>query len=60
MTTGDPVLKSTVTAAIWWSKARMDWKDTSRTETTGSDGGPIQTESQVIILPDNGRSDLRL
>ena len=58
MATGPRDLKNTVTAAIWWSKARMNWKDTSRVENTGADGGPIQTENQiVVILPDNGRGN---
>lgn len=28
-----------VTAAIWWTKSRMGWKE--RVEVTGKDGGPI-------------------
>ena len=32
------------TAAIFWAKTRMKWKDTSALEVTGADGGPIQTE----------------
>lgn len=58
MATGPRDLKNTVTAAIWWSKARMGFKDTSRVEQTGADGGPIQTENQVVvILPDNKRDN---
>jgi hypothetical protein len=60
MATGPADRQTTVTAAIWWSKARMDWKDSSCLETTGADGGAIQVEAQVVIVPDNGRSDLRL
>jgi len=30
-----------VAAAIWWTKARMGWKDTSRVENTGADGQPL-------------------
>lgn len=30
-----------VTAQIWWTKARMGWKDTSRIENTGADGQPF-------------------
>lgn len=30
------------TAAIWWSKAQMGWKETSRQEISGNNGGPIQ------------------
>lgn len=29
------------TAAIWWSKTRMGWKETTATEWTGKGGGPI-------------------
>jgi hypothetical protein len=58
MATGSPEVKSTIAAAIWWTKARMGWKDTSRIENTGPDGTPIQHEHQVmIVLPDNGRGD---
>lgn len=57
MATGPREHKTTVTAAIWWTKARMGWKDTSRVENTGADGGPLQVENQiVVVLPDNGRS----
>jgi DNA-binding CsgD family transcriptional regulator len=60
MATGDPEVKSTITAAIWWTKARMGWMDTSRQELTGADGKPIQTEGQVVVmLPDNGRGDVQ-
>jgi hypothetical protein len=56
MATGSPDLKTTVTAAIWWSKARMSWRDSTRVETTGPNGGPIQNGvSHLVVLPDNGR-----
>ena len=29
------------TAAIWWSKSQMGWKDASRVEITGEDGAPL-------------------
>ena len=32
------------TAAIYWTKAQMGWRETSQLEHTGRDGGPIQTE----------------
>lgn len=58
MATGPRELKTTVTAAIWWTKARMAWKDTSRVENTGADGGPMQVENQVVVvLPSNGRDE---
>jgi hypothetical protein len=56
--TGPTDRMSTVTAMIWWTKARMGWKDTSRIENTGADGKPIQTQNLVTVwLPDNGRGD---
>jgi hypothetical protein len=58
--TADPPVQGTVAAQIWWTKARMGWKDTSRVENTGADGGPIQNQTQgqvVVWLPDNGRGD---
>jgi DNA-binding CsgD family transcriptional regulator len=30
-----------VTAAIWWTKTRMGWKETVKNEHTGEDGEPI-------------------
>jgi hypothetical protein len=56
MATGDVKHKNTALAAVWWTKARMGWKDTSRVESTGADGGPVQSQVQ-ILLPDNGRND---
>lgn len=45
------------TAAIFWLKNRRPdaWRDRREHELTGKDGGPIQTESTVIVLPANGR-----
>jgi hypothetical protein len=37
--TGDGA--SAVTAAIWWSKTQMGWKETVVNELTGKDGKPI-------------------
>lgn len=56
MATGDPKEKNTVTAAIWWSKVRMNWQETQKIETSGPNGGPQQVQVQ-IILPSNGRDD---
>ena len=36
-------LKPAVAAAIWWTKARMGWKETSQHELSGKNGSPIQT-----------------
>jgi hypothetical protein len=61
LATADPPLPTSATAAIWWTKARMGWKETSRVENTGADGKPIETRSKVmILLPDNGRGDCTL
>jgi hypothetical protein len=38
-------LAGNMTAAIWWTKTRMGWKETIRSEHTGADGGPIVTEA---------------
>jgi hypothetical protein len=57
--TGDPTDKACVTAMIWWTKARMNWRDSTRVEQTGADGGPIKSEQQVIVvLPSNDRDTL--
>jgi len=37
-------------SAIFWMKTRGGWRDVSRTEITGPDGRPIQTQSQVVHL----------
>lgn len=37
-----------VAAAIWWTKARMGWKETTVSEQTGPDGGPL---TYVIRAP---------
>lgn len=40
------------TAAIWWSKAQMGWKDSTRVESTGADGGAIKAESTITVVKD--------
>lgn len=47
--TGNPGAQ--VTAAIWWTKARMGWSDKTRTEITGADGGPVQVSGPQIFIP---------
>lgn len=32
------------TAAIWWSKTQMGWKETQKHELTGEDGAPIEIQ----------------
>ena len=45
-----------VTAAIFWAKTRMGWKDTSIHEMVGKDGGPIKSETEVTVLKDAAAS----
>ena len=42
-TGGGDWTKAVPSCAIWWSKTRMGWKETSVNEHTGKDGGPIET-----------------
>jgi hypothetical protein len=42
-------LAGNVTAAIWWSKARMGWKETVTQEMTGKDGTPLGLTATLII-----------
>lgn len=37
------------TAAIWWTKSRMNWHETRRQEHVGEDGQPIKTENKIIV-----------
>lgn len=37
-----------VTAAIFWAKTRMGWKETVLNEHAGPEGGPIRTEETSI------------
>jgi hypothetical protein len=61
MATGDPSLMTTLLAAIWWSKARMGWKDPSRIRNAGAVDAPVEKASQVVIVPpDSGRGDASL
>jgi hypothetical protein len=36
------VMAGDTTAAIWWSKTQMRWKEVQQHELTGQNGGPIQ------------------
>ena len=49
-----------VTANIFWLKSRAQWKEADKLEISGPDGGPIQTQTAVVILPDNGRDRMGL
>lgn len=46
-----------VTAGIFWLKARADWKEAEALEISGPDGGPIQTQTAVVVIPANGRDE---
>lgn len=37
------------TAMIWWSKSQMRWKEKVEVEHTGAGGGPIQSETTVVL-----------
>lgn len=41
-------LKGNMTAAIFYAKTQMGWKETSVTEHTGKDGGAIQIEKVQV------------
>ena len=45
-----------VTAAIYWTKARMKWSERSIVELSGPDGGPIETVVSVIPVDLTGLS----
>jgi hypothetical protein len=38
-------MKGDTLALIYWTKTRLGWRETSRTEHTGAGGGPIQTQN---------------
>lgn len=45
------VMAGDTTAAIWWSKTQMRWKEVQQHELTGPEGGPllIQKVERVVI-----------
>jgi hypothetical protein len=47
--TADPPLPGTVTAAIWWTKARMGWRSTTPAEKVGVYGAKIA--AHIVIVP---------
>ena len=50
------VMAGDTTAAIWWSKTQMRWKETQQHELTGADGAPLEfakIERVVIRGKDN-------
>jgi len=40
------------TAAIWWSKTQMRWKEVQQHEHTGADGGPINVQKIERVIVD--------
>jgi hypothetical protein len=43
----------TVTAAMFWARTRMGWKETLVQQHTGIDGGPIKSEATVTHAADD-------
>jgi hypothetical protein len=41
--------KGNITAAIFWMKTRGGWRESMRVESTGADGGPIETKSRLDL-----------
>jgi hypothetical protein len=39
-----------MTAAIWYSKTQMGWKDTSRIEVTDGEGSPFVTAINIKVI----------
>lgn len=50
-TLAQKALGGDTTAMIWWSKARMGFKEKVELEHTGADGGAIKTEATVVLDP---------
>lgn len=46
----DQAIGGNMTAAIFWAKCRMGWRDVQRMEVTGNEGGPVQVEAAREIL----------
>jgi hypothetical protein len=56
MATGDPTLRTTLIAAIWWSKCRMGWRSPPIAGQAGNFGS--KSEVQIVIVPqDQDRHD---
>jgi hypothetical protein len=54
--TGDPTLRTTLIAAIWWSKCRMGWRSPPVAGQAGNFGS--KSEVQIVIVPqDQDRHD---
>lgn len=55
-----PAQSPDTTAAIWWEKSRLGYKEGQTVEHTGPGGEPlsIPTPTVVVMLPHNGRDEL--
>lgn len=42
-------LSGDTTALIWWTKTQMGWKDTTKVQLTGEDGGPVQLQQTLDV-----------
>ena len=50
------VMAGDTTAAIWWSKTQMRWKETQQHELTGADGAPLEfTKIERVVI--RGKAD---
>jgi hypothetical protein len=50
-TLAQKALAGDTAAMIWWSKSRMGWKEKVELEHVGPGGGPIKSESKVVLEP---------
>lgn len=46
------VMSGDTTAAIWWSKTQMRWKEVHQHEITGRDGGSINNVTTIKLVSD--------
>jgi hypothetical protein len=56
MATGDPTLRTTLIAAIWWSKCRMGWRSAPAAGQASIYGSKSDVQI-VIVAQDQDRSD---
>lgn len=54
----EKALDGDTNALIWYSKAQLGWKDCSKLELTGNDGGPIQiTKIERVVIDAKDSTD---
>ncbi len=53
------VMAGDTTAAIWWSKTQMRWREVQQHEITGADGGPIEFSKieRFVVYDKNDTKD---